>query len=511
VPLDKWYERIYHRTTLGRQGADAVSGCRSRPMIQMALPAVCVILNVHIIFQQGDNVPDGNRRHILADTDIGALLWRLSIPATVGMAVMATYNLVDAIFIGRGVGTLGIAGLAICFPVQLVTLAVGQLIGMGGASIISRALGAGDQARAHRAFGNVLVLTIILSATLTAGGLFFIDPLLRLFGASEEILPYARDYLSVILWGTAFRCYAMSHNNIIRSEGRAKVAMTTMLIGAGVNIVLDPILIFGLHMGMRGAALGTILAQACTTTFIAQYFLTGRSSLSMSVRDLRLAVGIVKETLAVGASSFGRMMAGSLTVIVLNHSLGYYGGNVAIAVYGILNRLLNFSFMPIMGFAQALQPVAGFNYGAQRYAMARQALRFSAVRSTWFGLGAFLVLMVFTRPAIMLFTNDPELIKLAVPSLRTIALAFPLLGLQMMGATMFLAFGRALQALFLTLSRQIIFLIPLVLTIPVILGVRGIFVAFPIADTLATTVTVLMLIHEFRRLGRMEAALEELP
>ena len=182
-------------------------------------------------------MPDPVRNHILADTDIGALLWRLSIPATVGMGVMATYNLVDAIFIGRGVGTLGIAGLAICFPVQLIILAIGQLIGMGGASIISRALGAGDEARAHRAFGNVLTLTFLFAATLTTGGFVFLDELLRIFGATEEILPYARDYLSVILWGTAFRTYAMSHNNIIRSEGRAKVAMTVMFIGAGVNIV----------------------------------------------------------------------------------------------------------------------------------------------------------------------------------------------------------------------------------------------------------------------------------
>lgn len=474
----------------------------------MALCPPCGIVVLSIPLREDTALPNGNRDHILADTDIGALLWRLSIPATVGMAVMATYNLVDAIFIGRGVGTLGIAGLAICFPVQFITLAVGTLIGMGGASIISRSLGAGDEARAYRAFGNVLVLTIIFSAALSAGGLIFIDQLLRVFGATDEIMPYARDYLSVILWGTAFRCYAMSHNNIIRSEGRAKVAMTTMLIGAGVNIVLDPIFIFGLNMGMRGAALATILAQACTTTFIAQYFLSGRSSLVMTVKDLRLSASIVRETLAIGASSFGRMVAGSVGVVVLNHTLGHYGGNVAIAVYGILNRLLNFAFMPIMGFAQALQPVAGFNYGARRFEMAKQALRFSSIRSTWFGMGAFVLLMVFTRPAIRLFTNDQELIGLAVPALRTISIAFPLVGLQMMGATMFLAFGRAAHALFLTLSRQLIFLIPLVLALPILFGLRGVFFAFPVADTLATTVTVIMLVHEFRRLGRLQAAME---
>jgi putative MATE family efflux protein len=421
---------------------------------------------------------------------------------------MATYNLVDAIFIGRGVGTLGIAGLAICFPVQMISLAVGQLIGMGGASLISRALGAGDESRAHRAFGNVLTLMIVFAATLTAGGLIYIDQLLSIFGATEEVLPYAREYLSVILWGTAFRCYAMSHNNIIRSEGRAKVAMTTMLIGAGVNIALDPIFIFGLGLGMRGAALATILSQACTTTFIATYFLSGRSSLAMSLKDLRLSPSIVRETLAVGASSFARMIAASATIVVINRTLGHYGGNIAIAVYGVINRVLHFAFMPIMGFAQALQPVAGFNYGARRFEKAKKALRVSSVRSTAFGIGAFFVLMVFARPAIELFSRDPELIATAVPALRTITLAFPLIGVQMMGATMFLAFGRAGPALFLTLSRQMIFLIPLVLVFPILMGVRGVFIAFPIADTLATAVTLIMLAREFGRLERLQEALE---
>ncbi len=452
-------------------------------------------------------MPDPERNHILADTDIGALLWRLSIPAIVGMGVMATYNLVDAIFIGRGVGTLGIAGLAICFPVQLIILAIGQLIGMGSASIISRAIGAGDEARAHRAFGNALTLTFLSAAILTTGGLVFLDDLLRIFGATEEILPYARDYLSVILWGTAFRAYAMSQNNIIRSEGRAKVAMTVMLIGAGVNIALDPIFIFGLGMGMRGAAFATVLAQACTTTFIVIFFASGRSSLSMRLSDLRLSLPIVRETLAVGASSFGRMVAGSAVVVILNRTLGHYGGNIAIATYGILNRLIHFAFMPMLGFSQALQPVAGYNYGARQFDRAKRALRISSIRSTVFAVGAFGVLIVFARPLIQLFTRDRELIELSVTALRTIALAFPMVGIQIMGATMFLALGRAGPALFLTLSRQIIFLIPLVLVLPLVMGLNGVFVAFPIADVLATAITMIMLAREFARLNRMEEAL----
>lgn len=463
-----------------------------------------------------DQAPDDGRRttgdgssrnHILADPDVGGLLWRLSIPATVGMAVMATYNVVDAIFIGRGVGTLGIAGLAVCFPVQLIVLALGHLIGMGSASIISRALGAGDHERVRQSLGNALTLTLIAAAGIMSVGFGFLDGLLRVFGATEAILPFARAYMSTILWGTGFACYSMAHSNIIRAEGRAMVAMTRMLIGAGVNIALDPIFIFVLDMGIRGAAIATVIAQACSTLFIITYLASGRSSLSMRLRDMRLVPSLVRETLAVGAASFGRMVAGSLAMIVLNRSLGHYGGNLAIAAYGVINRILQFSFMPLMGFAQALQPVAGFNYGARRFLVARRAMRISAVRSTAFAAGAFVAFMLAARPVIGLFTRDEELIRLAVPALRIVAAAFPLLGLQMTGAALFQAFGRARPAVFLSLARQIVFLIPLVLLLPISLGLRGIFVAFPAADILGTVITVLMLARELRRLDGMHASL----
>lgn len=457
--------------------------------------------------ERRDSRPGGpSRNHILADENIGALLWRLSIPATLGMIVMATYNLVDAIFIGRGVGTLGLAGLAICFPVQMIVMSVGQLIGMGGASIISRALGAGDEARVHRTMGNLLLLVLVMAAGMMLLGFGFLNGLLKLFGASEQILPYAREYLSVILWGTAFRVYAMSHNNIIRSEGRAMVAMTTMLIGALVNIALDPIFIFGLGMGMRGAALATVLAQTCTTTFIAIYFASGRSGLKFRLNDMRPSLPIVKETMAVGVSSFGRMAAGSVLAVILNRSLGHYGGNVAIAAYGICNRLVHFLFMPVMGFAQALQPVAGFNYGARRFDGAKRALRISAFRSTVFAAGAFALLALLTRPLVALFTRDPELSALAMPALRTVSAAFPIIGIQMTGAAMFQAFGRAGPALFLSLSRQIIFLLPFVVVFPLFWGVTGVFASIPAADTLATAVTLFMMGREFRRLDGLTAA-----
>ena len=452
--------------------------------------------------------PDGHGRlpaddpaheHILADSDVGGLLWRLSIPATVGMAVMATYNIVDTIFIGRGVGTLGIAGLAICFPVQLVIMSLGHLVGMGSASIISRALGARDRERVHRALGNALTLILILSASIMVLGHGFLDGLLRLFGATEQILPYARAYMSTILWGAGFACYSMAHSNIIRAEGRATVAMTRMLIGAGVNMVLDPIFIFGLDMGIRGAAIATVIAQACSAAFIAAYLAGGRSSLSMRLGDMRLSFPIVRETVAVGASSFARMAAGSVVMVVLNRSLGHYGGNLAIAAYGVIHRLVQFAFMPLMGFAQALQPVAGFNYGAKRFQMVRHAMHVSGIRATVFAACTFVGFMVFARPLIGIFSRDQDLIRLAVPAMRTVVVAFPVLGIQTVGAALFQAFGRARPALFLSLARQMLFFIPLVLVLPTFLGLPGVFVAFPAADLLAGTIAIAMILREFRR------------
>ncbi len=464
--------------------------------------------------ERGGNAPsevDGPPRdHILADENIGALLWRLSIPATVGMAVMATYNLVDAIFIGRGVGALGLAGLAIVFPLQLIVMSVGQLIGMGGSSIISRALGSGDIARAHRTFGNVLTLILVAAGAITAAGFGYIDALLKVFGATDAILPYARSYLAIILWGTAFRCYGMAHNNIIRSEGRARVAMVTMMVGAIVNIILDPILIFGLKMGMQGAALATVIAQGCSSTFIISYFASGKSSIGMRLRDMRPDFGIVREILAVGSASFGRMAAGSIVMVVLNHSLGQYGGNIAIATFGLINRLTQFLFMPIIGFAQALQPVAGFNYGAKRFEMAKRTMRISGVRATIFSIVSFTIIMTLPHYLARLFTNDPELLGMAVPAMRIVAAAFPVIGLQMLGAAMFQAFGRAAHALFLTLSRQVLFLIPLVFLLSRLVGLWGIFWSFPAADSLSATVTLILLAREFRRLDRKEAQMVEL-
>ncbi len=444
--------------------------------------------------------------HILADENIGRLLWKLSIPATVGMLVMATYGLVDAIFVGRGVGPLGIGGIAIVFPIQLATMAIGHMIGMGGASIISRSLGAGDTERAERTLGNVAALAIGISAVIMLLAFPLADRLLKLFGATEGLLPYAHAYFMVILWGTPFRAFTMANNNIIRSEGRARVAMTTMLVSAGINIVLDPIFIFGLDMGVKGAALATVIAMGCATAFVAVYFVGGFSGLTLRLRAFALKADIVRETFAIGAASFVRMVSGSVVVVILNRNLGAYGGDIAVAAYGAIHRLVHFAFMPMLGFAQALQPVAGFNYGAKRYAKAKEALRFASVRSTIIGLVAYVLLMVFAEPMMKVFGNNPELIRVGVPMLRIVIAVFPLVAFQLMGASLLQAHGRALSAFILSLSRQILILIPLILILGPIHGVNGIAVAFPISDLAAAAIAAVLMVAEVRYLNRMQAA-----
>jgi len=437
--------------------------------------------------------------HILADDNIGKLLFRLSAPATLGMFVMALYNVVDTIFIGHSVGKLGIAGISIVFPFQMFVMAIGQTLGIGGASLISRSLGAGNIEKAEKTLGNVIFSVVIFGISLAIFGSFFIDKILLVFGATETILPYAREYMQIILFGTILFTFLMSSNNIIRSEGKAKVAMGTMIISAVLNIILDPIFIFSFKMGVRGAAIATVIAQFISVIYIVFFFCSGKSVLKFKLINLKFNIPILKEVFAIGASAFARQSAQSFLIIVLNNSLGLYGGDISIAVFGVVSKLIRFIIMPIFGIAQGLQPIAGFNYGAKQYGKAWKALKlalFSGV--TISTLGSLLVISI-PGTLMKIFTNDTLLINEGVHSLKIFILAFPLVGFQVVGATVFQAFGKAIPALFLSLSRQILFLIPLILILPGFFHLDGIWFAFPVSDVLATIVTLMMLYREKKR------------
>lgn len=446
----------------------------------------------------------------LGHHSINRLLLTYSAPAMFAMFVTATYNLVDTIFIGHGAGTLALAGLAISFPVQMFVLAVGMAIGIGSASVVSRALGAGDRRRAERTAGTSFFVSGALAVTMVGLMLTFLGPVGRLFGATDAVLPYVKEYLSVVLFGSIFFGVAVSSNVIVRAEGNVRVAMFSMVIGAVVNILLDPIFIFGFEMGLRGAAVATVIANLTTFGYLMHYFLSGRSQLRIHREDLLPYWEVLPEVFQIGASSFVQMVAGSLIVIPVNHMIGIYGSDVHFAILGVGNRAMMFFFMPIFGLTQGLQPIVGFNYGAARYERVVEAIRRAALFATALATTAFLTLMLGTRPVLRMFSNDPALIETGVPVIRTIILVMPIVGFQLVGSASFQALGKARPAFLLNVARYAV-MVPLVLTLPGMLGLTGVWVSFPIADSIAISMTAVAVFLELKALGarQMEMSLVE--
>ena len=437
---------------------------------------------------------------MLENQKISKLLIKLSLPATVAMLVNALYNIVDAIFIGRGIGFLGIGGLSIAFPVQMVIMAIAQMIGIGAASVMSRSLGAKNDERAYRVTGNAFLSVAILGFLICAFGLIFIDPLLRIFGAKDILFPYAKDYLQVVLIGSIYFPFVVTCNNLIRAEGNAKAAMFSMIIGAILNIILDYIFIFPMGMGIRGAALATIISQFVSLVYVLYYIYSGQSTMKVKIHHLKPDFSIIYEILTVGFPSFARQVAGSLIVVILNNSLGFYGGELAISVYGVVNRVIMFLFMPLFGIVQGMQPIVGYNYGAKRIDRVKEVLKVSIIATTVMATLSTLVGQIFPELIISLFNDDPQLIKDGVFALRIVISMIPIIGVQIIGAALFQSLGKAIPSLFLTLSRQVLFFIPLVLILPRIynLGILGIWLSFPIADFLATIFTVALLKKEMK-------------
>jgi putative MATE family efflux protein len=448
-------------------------------------------------------------KHILAQDDIKKLLFKLSLPATAGMIVMALYNVVDTIFIGRSVGSLGIAGLSIVFPVQMMVLALGQMIGLGSASVISRSLGAGEREKARRVLGTAATFTFIISVFLTLLGLIFIDPLLKIFGVTETIYPYSYDYMRIILLGTFFFAFAMNSNHVIRSEGQAKYAMLAMMLGAGLNIILDPIFIFALDMGVKGAATATVLAQIVAVIYVIIFFQSKKSTLHLNFRSLGLNFKLLQEIIKIGFSAFARHVSGSLIFIVVNNTLKLYNGDIAIAAYGIIMRLFRFLLMPMFGIAQGLQPIVGFNYGAGRIDKLQKAYKTAIIYASIISFSGFMVIQLFSRTLFGIFTSDPELIELGSNAIRIMVLAVPLIGFQMIGTVVFQALGKALPALILSMSRELIILIPLILILPRFYGLNGVWYASPISDILSFSLTAVLFYRLIKQLdNEQESALK---
>ncbi len=440
------------------------------------------------------------KEHKLSDTNIPRLLLKLTIPATLGMLVMAFYNIVDTMFIGHGVGPNGIAGLAIVFPIQLIVMGFGQMFGMGGASIISRALGAKDFDKANLTFGNQIFSVILFTCLVMLPGLFFPRQILTLFGATQAILPYALEYYRIIVFGSGLFMFAMMSNNVLRAEGHAKIAMSNMIISAGLNIILDPIFIFVFDMGIRGAALATVISQALVVFYLIYHFTKGQSFFKIKLKSIRPKLAIQKEMFAIGLSAFSRQVAGSFIVVIINNKLGSFSlGDTYIAVYGIINRLFSLFFMPMFGIAQGLQPVLGYNWGAKRIDLAKKAIRLAFTWATIISVSAFIIIQLFPSSLMSWFTTDSQVIKEGAYAIRRMTLLFPILGFQIIGTIIFQALGHATESLILSLARQILFFIPIFYIMTSFYGFFGVLITFPMSDILAFAVTAFLLVREFRK------------
>jgi len=445
---------------------------------------------------------DGQNRNVLDDERIGKLLFKLTLPAFLGMFVMTLYNVVDTIFIGQYVGPLGIAGLSIVFPLQMFSMGIGQMMGMGGASLISRLIGANNVPRAEHALGNAFSGTVILSAIVMIVGLSNVDFWVRLMGASDTILPFARDYMRIILFGMFFMTFSMSMNTLIRAEGNARVPMIGMIIGAGLNIVLDAIFIISLDMGVQGAALATVIAQFVSTIYFLSYHLTGKSFLKLHSRNLIIQWQIMKDILAIGVSALSMVVAGSIASVFVNRLLVFYGGDIHIAAFGILHRIMMFALMPGMVIGQGLQPILGFNYGARRFDRALKVIRLAVTFASAISMVAFVVLYFSPEPFLRIFTSDTELVDVSVYAARRIFLVMPLIGLMMVGQLIFQAIGKVIQAIVSSLARSALFLLPTVLIFPQFWGIDGVWLAFPVTDVLTVLLTVSLLTPVLRDFHR---------
>ena len=437
----------------------------------------------------------------LGTKPVGSLLMQYAIPAIVAMVASSLYNMVDSIFIGQGVGPMAISGLAITFPFMNLSGAIGACIGVGASTYLSVKLGQKDYSMAQRILGNSVVLKIITGIIFGAICLLFLDPILRFFGASDNTLPYAHEYMVVILLGNVFTHLYFGMNALLRAASKPKQAMYATIFTVVLNTALDPIFIYTLNMGIRGAALATILSQTTALCWQIKQFSNPHELLHFKRGIYKLDWSIIKNILAIGVSPLAMNTCSCIIVIFINTALVKYGGDMAVGAYGIANRIGFLFFMIVMGINQGMQPIAGYNYGAMHFDRMLKVLKLSMVSATAIMAVGWLVGELMPYPCARLFTTDAELIEQAVKGIRLNMIAFPLIGSQAVITNFFQSIGKAKISIFLSLSRQMIFLLPLLVALPPMLGVDGVWLALPASDTVAFIVTWIIMIrymHKFK-------------
>lgn len=428
------------------------------------------------------------------------LLVEFSIPAMIGMLVNAIYNIVDRMFIGNApeLGSIGLAGISVCYPVTLIVMAISLMVGMGGATRFSISLGMEKRDDAATYMGNALSLTVIFGLLFMIFGNLFLEPLLKILGASQNVLPYAKSYLSIILYGAVFQCVAMAGNNFSRAQGNPKNAMISQMLGAGFNIIFDYILIIVCHMGMEGAALATIGGQLLSALWQLSFLFGQRTIITLNHHLLKLKLRYVKDIIKTGIPAFLMQISNSVLNIILNSTLVQYGGDIALSAIGIVTSIQTLILMPITGLMQGQQPLISYNYGAKQMERVKETVKYAVIGATVISVIGFLAIQLLTKPIVYCFNNENNVVQLTVNALHIWFMMLPVVGCQVMCANYFQAVGKIKISSVLNLLRQVIILIPCIYIFSSLFGLYGIFYAVPVADTLAFIMTVILFIKTIK-------------
>lgn len=436
----------------------------------------------------------------LGTKPVSSLLMQYALPAIVAMVASSLYNMVDSIFIGQGVGALAISGLAITFPFMNLSAAFGAAIGVGASTFLSVKLGQRDYDIANRILGNNVMLNIVVGVVFGVLCLIFIDPILRFFGASDATLPYARQYMQIILLGNAFTHLYLGLNAVMRSAGKPHLAMYITIFTVILNAILDPLFIYTFKLGIRGAAYATILSQLSALCWQWKLFSNKGELLHFEYDKFKIEAPIVRNIISIGISPFAMNACACLVVIFINNSLVNYGGDMAVGAYGIANRVAFVFVMVTMGVCQGMQPIAGYNYGAENYNRMLEVLKLATIAGTAVCAVGFVIAMLFPEACVRLFTSDTNLIANSVVAMRYMMSMFLIIGAQMVITNFFQSIGKAKISIFLSLSRQLIFLVPLIAVLPHYMGLNGVWLAMPLSDAIAAIMAYTMIFIYIKKL-----------
>lgn len=448
---------------------------------------------------------DNNKATLeLGTKPVGSLLLQYAMPAIIAMTASSLYNMVDSIFIGQGVGPMAISGLALTFPFMNLSAAFGAAVGVGASTCISVKLGQRDYGTAQNILGNTVTLNLIVGVLFSVVSLLFLDPILYFFGASEQTIPYARDYMVVILLGNVFSHMYFGMNAVLRAAGKPRQAMYATMFTVVMNTILDPVFIYLLDMGIRGAAFATILSQMMALTWQMKLFSDKDELLHLRRGIYRINAVIVRNIIAIGMSPFLMNVCACVVVIFINKGLLMYGGDLAVGAYGIANRVAFVFVMIVMGINQGMQPIAGYNYGARQTERLMRVLKLSMMAATVITTSGFLVAEFVPELCVSLFTSDPELTGMAARGMRIIMCTFPIIGFQMVATNFFQSIGKAGVSIFLSLSRQMLFLLPMLIVLPLRFGIDGVWASMPVADTISSLVTLGIMLRYTRRMSDLK-------